>query len=211
MGIPKSIVKQRLSQPLEKVESSTRTEETEEEKSVTFKKAVKVHRIAFCKKSYTPEEIHACWWSNDEMLELTKRCAKQVQKLEKGKHLLDRKYCGRGLEGYTLSGSTHKQQNRIDAINRVLWEQDRQQIEGIVDDEAIARVYHGVSASVQLWARVIGLKDEKEAAAYCRDDEESNDETSDEEWDASMAQRSPVLAPCGNLSAQQITISARTA
>lgn len=49
------------------------------------------------------------------------------------------------------------------AYRAVLEEQNRQAAEGVFHDDAIARLYHDVSASCQIWAHVVALSDQREA------------------------------------------------
>jgi len=156
------------------IDESLRTEPTELEKIVRFSRNVRKRYTMSVAHHYTKEEMRACWFSSEECIKITKQCAKQIKIMEQGEPLLQKKYCERGLEGHTRLGSKLKYMNRTETINRVLEEQDRQRIEGVVDDEALARACRSVTASSQLWARSIGLRDQREAEACSLDYDEPN-------------------------------------
>ena len=118
---------------------------------------------------YTPEELAAAFFTDDDYERITKDCCKQVTKMASGKTLKDKKYSSRGLEGHTLLGSVAKCENRMLSISLVLLEQERQRANDEEDNqELIALRYYQCTSSVQLWAHNIGLRDQREAES-CED------------------------------------------
>lgn len=121
---------------------------------------------------FTIEELEVTWWQSDEYLEISKRCSKQIHKMDRGDKLRDKKYCARGLEQHTRLGSAMKSKIRSASIDAVLHEQSRQFCEKITDDETISAIYHDVTSSSQMWASAIGLQDQKTAEMVEDDYEE---------------------------------------
>lgn len=108
---------------------------------------------------YTPAEISAAWYSDEEMEEITRRCHKVLRKMEQGK---SNKYNTRGLERHSTIGYICKDKVRSAAVAAVLEEQERQLMKGgTIDYQAIADAYHRVSSSCQMWARVMGNRDQQ--------------------------------------------------
>jgi len=120
-------------------------------------------RLTISRHDMSPEECNATWYSQEEYTEITESCCKQINKLNRGELLKGKKYCARGLEAHTNTRSLAKSMNRSSAYQAVLNEQDRQMKDGILQEEALARVYHAASSSSQLWANVVGLEDQREA------------------------------------------------
>jgi hypothetical protein len=196
--IASSIIKSLPKRPMElsrrssdRISASARTEGTDIEKFVSFANhASVVYTIA--RGNYSPKEIKATWYSTEENLNIGKQCSKQILKMDRGETLKDIKYCARGLEGHTRTGFTMKIQNRALSINSVLAEQHQVQLlEGFRDDEAIARVYHQAAASCQIWACVVGLRDQRVAENYL-----------DEAFEVQVKQTSQEcepIAPCAGI------------
>ena len=120
-------------------------------------------RLTISRNDISPEECSATWYSQEEYTEITGSCVKQINKLNRGELLKGKKYCARGLEGHTNTRALAKSMNRSSAYQAVLEEQDRQMRDGVVQDEALSRVYHAASSGSQLWANVVGLEDQREA------------------------------------------------
>lgn len=123
---------------------------------------------------FTPSEIAASWFNEEEMEQITKRCYKILRRMEGGND--SRKYCMRGLEGHTSVGHIIKKKNRTAAMAAVLTVQAEQWDEQKFDDQAIADAYQRTSSSCQLWAQVIGKRDEESAEAIHYPNEESDEE-----------------------------------
>jgi len=153
-------------------EVSARTQATEPFKTVSFDDNVTTRFVLSLSGGYSRDEIEACWFSSDECMKIAKQCAKQIRRLDRGQQLRDKKYCERGLEGHTNTGYALKVLTRSESIKKVLEEQERQQKEGVFDDDALARAYRDVTSSAQLWARSLALRDEREAEACSLDYEE---------------------------------------
>ena len=131
-------------------------------KTVSFSSRMKVRGIPRA-SSYTEEEHKASWYQEDEFYQMRMACVKQIDKINKGMVLKDKKYCSRGLEGHTRLLEISKRQNRRAGFDAVINEQREQRHLGFVDDEAIARKYSDVTSSCQLWARKMALQDQQRA------------------------------------------------
>jgi hypothetical protein len=113
------------------------------------------------RKELRPEEVRAAWYSAEEYSSIKDACLKQVNKIDQGKTLKDKKYCARGLEGHTRLGRITRSQNRSLSIDVVLDEQAILQIdEGFVGEMTLAQVYQNTTSSCQVSAIAMGLLDQ---------------------------------------------------
>lgn len=151
--------------------SSTKTETTKEMKSVEFADNVAIRSVP-TRHEYTPEEKRACWFSEEEYSQISQSCLKQIRRMELGEAFKGKKYCGRGLEQHMRIGSTIRKRNRSEAVAVVLDEKERQNRAGLCNDESIARLYKGISSSSQLWANLMGKRDQRAAEELYTDDDE---------------------------------------
>jgi hypothetical protein len=147
------------------------TDSTEMEKSVSFATHDTVHHT-IARQDFSSEELKAAWFSEEEFLQILDQCNKQIHKMDQGKILKDKKYCARGLEALTRTGSITRSKSRAQSIRAVLEEQDALTSQGVlVDEDAIGFVYHDVTSSCQMWASVIGYRDQQAAERYMDDEE----------------------------------------
>ena len=147
-------------------QNSTKTEATEVEKYLSFDDNVRVcYTIA--RSDFSLEETTATWYTTEEYMRISEQCSRQIYKMDEGKVLKGRKYCSRGLE--TRRGRAIKIQNRSSSIETVLMEQEKQSDEGTYDGVVISRVYRGVTSSCQLWANIVGVRDQRVAEDYLDD------------------------------------------
>mmetsp|Transcript_45733 Transcript_45733/g.110836 ORF Transcript_45733/g.110836 Transcript_45733/m.110836 type:complete len:184 (+) Transcript_45733:82-633(+) len=143
---------------------------------VTINPNVEVHEISSI-YDYTASEISASWYNEEEMDRITQRCFKILQKTDSGSSKNSKKYCVRGLESHTTLGSISKRNNREAAYTAVLEEQERQwNANDETDVQAISDAYRCTTSSCQLWAQVVGNRDQQEVEAYLYDDDEEEDE-----------------------------------
>lgn len=145
--------------------TTSATEEIEALNYVSFAPKASA-RSTLSRDSYTKAERNACWFTEEEFSRMKKGSMALVAKMDSGSPIV-KKYCTRGLEKYTRILSCQRLKNRFDSINAVLDEQEMIYLEGHSgDDERIATVYSSRTAGSQLWANVMGLKDQKEAEKY---------------------------------------------
>ncbi len=131
-------------------------------KRVSFLTKVKV-RFTLCRSDISSEELNAAWYSPVEFDAITNACRRRIRLITDGPVLLDNKVCVRGLESHTPLCSLAKSKTRSSSIQAVMTEQYRQIDMGIIDAEAIRKVYYRRVASCQLWARVVALQDQRVA------------------------------------------------
>jgi hypothetical protein len=149
---------------------STLTEATVFEKSVAFATHATVrHTIA--RQDLSSEELKATWFSEEEYFQISKQCSKQIHKMDRGETLKDKKYCARGLETCTRMGTITKSKSRAESTRAVLQEQDVQIREGVLEEDTIGIVYQDVTSSCQIWANVVGYRDQHSAEIYMDDEE----------------------------------------
>lgn len=134
-------------------------------KQVSFQDRDEILGIIGSRQDMSLEERNQIWYSREEYDQILQACSKQINMLDRGKPLKDRKFCARGLESHTRVQAGTKSMNRCLAYQAVLCEQDLQIRAGVVvlDDEKIAQLYNATSYSNQLWAHAVGLADQREA------------------------------------------------
>lgn len=139
---------------------------------VTINTTVEVHKILSI-YDYTASEISASWYDEQDMDKISQRCFKILQKYESG--VSNKKYCIRGLEGHSRLAFISKQNNRTDAYSAVFEEQQRQYQNEETDIQAISDVYKRSTLSSQMWAQVVGARDERAVEAYLYEVEDEED------------------------------------
>ena len=77
-------------------------------------------------------------------------------------------HTSRGLEYRTQEGAWARHENKRDAYNAVLDEQDRQWQKDVDDFDEISRIYQTHSKKCAEAAHLRALQDEKEAKEYCK-------------------------------------------
>ena len=148
------------------------------EKRVSFAAKVCVRKIPTL-AHYTEQEKNDAWFTEEEYAKISNDCIKQIKRLDSGETFRGKKYCARGIEHHTRIGSIVRMKNRSVSIDAVLEEQDRQHAESEqYNDRKLSNAYRRCTASSQLWAQTIGLRDQKEAeaATFDDDDEEQHDD-----------------------------------
>ena len=87
-------------------DSTTPTEKTKIEKFVSFANHATA-RYTIALSDYSPEEIEATWYTEDESQERRKECIKQIRRLESGRTLKDKKYCATQIGRAHVLNSSH--------------------------------------------------------------------------------------------------------
>ena len=143
-------------------------------RKVTFNQTVAVRRTLSI-YDYTTSEIAATWYDENEREKIFKRCRKTLRKIESGKSKSGKQYCVRGLEGHTTQGSILKKSNRSAAYISVLEKQDRCRNEAReIRVQAISDAYRRTSSSCQMWAQVVGNRDQQAVEEYLYEDNEDD-------------------------------------
>jgi hypothetical protein len=140
-------------------------------KCVSFAPTIKVRPIVSL-SAYTEYEKTTVWYSVEESEKIQVSASKLIMFMESGQaSQRNKKYCTRGLEGYTQNGYKKKMMNRFATVTLVLDEQDRQKNEyGAVDYDLIASAYHQAASGCQRWAYLVGFRDWKVASACYSED-----------------------------------------
>jgi len=137
------------------------------QRRVSFARKAKV-KPTISIKDMTDSERHQSWLQDHEQASIRKHCQKLIAKVERfGSKLGNgRRLCIRGLESQMGDGLRRKQHNRFLSTDEVLYEQERQHIEGYYDDEAIANIYKEISGECQIEAELSAALDRKEIEHY---------------------------------------------
>jgi len=114
---------------------------------------------------YTDEEIAAVWFDPHEYAMMKNEYKDTVFLMECGQVLDEVEHTGRGLEYRTQDGAWARYENKRDAYNAVLDEQDIQWKEDYDDDEALRRVYLNHSTKCSEAAHKLAMRDARDAEA----------------------------------------------
>lgn len=142
-------------------------------KTVTFHPEVSCFEIMSL-YDYTDNEVSAAWYNDEEMCRITNRCVRLIQRMDAGQA---EKYCTRGLESHATLGCISKRKNRTLSLATVLVEQSIQLDEGKINQNTIAAAYRKTTSSCQMWAQVMGKRDELAAQAIYFEDDLRREET----------------------------------
>ncbi|KAL3939763.1 MAG: hypothetical protein SGBAC_005566 [Bacillariaceae sp.] len=154
--------------------------QAQSEMSTSSKKRVTISQRATVVETlslydYSAREIAASWYDDEEMDRITQRCFIVLKRMECGTEN-GQKYCTRGLEGHAAVASISKKKNRSTAVAAVLDEQARQWHEETMDVQSISDAYRRTTSSCQMWAHVVGNRDQKDVEAFLYEDEEKDEE-----------------------------------
>jgi len=115
------------------------------------------------------ETIARIWYDSEEYAEIKSSYQMTIFHMEKGEFQEDDEHTSRGLEYRTQDGAWARYENKRDAYNAVLDEQDRQWKVDQDDHQAIGRVYLEHSTKCAIAAAERGAQDHKEAKEICKD------------------------------------------
>jgi hypothetical protein len=111
----------------------------------------------------TDDEVDKIWYNPDEYAEIKSAYQMTVFMMESGEKMDPEEHSSRGLEYRTQDGAWARYENKRDACNAVLDEQDRQWQAEADDYEELSRTYLEHSTKCGKAAADRGKKDEKEA------------------------------------------------
>lgn len=115
---------------------------------------------------FTDEEVADIWFAPDEYADMKNEYKETVFLIEMGKALDEAEHhTARGLEYRTQEGAWARYENKRDAYNAVLDEQDNQWKEDCDDEEALRRVYLEHSTKCAANAAKLAQEDAREAQA----------------------------------------------
>jgi hypothetical protein len=112
---------------------------------------------------FSDEEVRAIWYDANEYAEIKNNYKATIFMMECGKQLHEHEHTSRGLEYRTQEGAWARYENKRDAYNAVLDEQDLQWKEDTDDWDALSRAYLEHSSKCAKAAFEIGLQDAEEA------------------------------------------------
>eukprot|EP00540_Astrosyne_radiata_P018581 CAMPEP_0116860966 /NCGR_PEP_ID=MMETSP0418-20121206/22745_1 /TAXON_ID=1158023 /ORGANISM="Astrosyne radiata, Strain 13vi08-1A" /LENGTH=168 /DNA_ID=CAMNT_0004495505 /DNA_START=56 /DNA_END=562 /DNA_ORIENTATION=+ len=118
--------------------------------------------------------LHANDYSDEEynFKQMRKQFVETVTKVADGSYEGDNEdQCARGLEYRSREGALKRKENKLQGLQAVLEEQDRQYAESIEDDEALRYVYVANTRHCADEARRLGMHDAEEAAIILKRNE----------------------------------------
>ena len=117
---------------------------------------------------YDIDERYACWYQHEEYEDIHCDCRLQLYNDDDDDHQEEEDEQElRGLEMQSRIGQETKLLNRLDASDIVFGLQEEGWSEKIIAEE-----YAAVSSSCQLWAYIVGMKDERDAMLLQDDDDD---------------------------------------
>lgn len=126
---------------------------------------------------YSDEEIAAVWFEASEYANMKNEYKDTVFLMECGQVLDEIEHTKRGLEYRTQEGAWARYENKRDAYNAVLDEQDIQWKEDYDDDEALRRVYLKHSTKCGIAAHKLAMQDASDAEAIFAEASEGSSTT----------------------------------
>ena len=117
----------------------------------------------------TDEQVSQIWFQSEEYAEIKSGYQLIIFRMESGEFVEDDEHTARGLEYRTQQGGWSRYENKRDAYNAVLDEQDRQWKNERDDHDEIGRLYLEHSAKCAKAAAARGAQDAKEAKEICKD------------------------------------------
>jgi hypothetical protein len=127
-------------------------------KSVSFSESARMKKHIHI-NNFTQEEIDACWFPEAERSQSRQEIDYTIELMTRGEDIDASKYCTRGLECRTPQGAATKNQNKVDAWDTVMDEQDRQFSIGIIDIDSLSMAYIQSSRSCQVSAAAMASLD----------------------------------------------------
>ena len=137
--------------------STNMTINDNEKKTVVFATYSSQYSIIHI-NDYTDDEISSTWYTSEELKQIKAQAKSTINKVIKGIPIEPTKDCIQGLETYTTEGQRVKYQQRLDAMDAVLDEQEIQREEGYTNVDAIADSYYSVTYYSQVAAHGRGLQ-----------------------------------------------------
>jgi hypothetical protein len=132
-------------------------------RQVKFFKKVRVHETIHI-HDYSDDEFERSWYTKIELKEIKLDVYRTVCLMKTGElEVDDDSECSRGLESRIGEIAIRRKKIISCAIWVVLWEQEQQSAQKIIDSLAIAKVYAPTSKLSAIMAHNIGLRDESES------------------------------------------------
>lgn len=134
--------------------------------SVDFAGGERLHKVVEY-EGVDEEERGEVWYQREEYDIIKSRNSLIVKMMKAGSFEESEEHTFRGLEHKLKEGFKIRRNNKFNALNAVLEEQDRQYDRGQVDQEVIAKAYRRVSLNAKESAFVLATCDAQES--YCYD------------------------------------------
>lgn len=141
-------------------------------KSLAFSAENEVFEIPHI-NDFTDDDIAATWYDAEDYAEIKADYQCVIFMMESGERISD-EHTTRGLEYRTQQGAWDRYENKRDAYNAVLDEQDRHWKKDIDDPEAIRRVYVEQVAKCQRAAEARAAQDAEDARQIMKDGEKKS-------------------------------------
>ena len=133
-------------------------------KEVSFDPYIRIRLVAH-HREISDEQQKQLWYTTTDFEKIRHEIRLTLRLAKAGVLAIDK--CDdlslRGLENTTQSGYTHCKTNRLMATEAVLYEQERQEFDGIHSPERMAKVYFDAASHCRRAARCVGMRDAQDA------------------------------------------------
>ena len=137
-----------------------------ERRRVHFKETVSVRPITHV-DNIPADEVAAVWFCKKDFEDMKKSFATTLRLMAYGEFKADDEdHCARGLEFRTRAGALARRENKWNALNAVLDEQDRQRELGISNDKLLSQIYITENRLCRQSALDLARSDEEEAREF---------------------------------------------
>lgn len=140
-------------------------------KSLRWADKHEVHKIHHI-DDMSDEQVAATWYGSKEYSEIKSAYQMTIFMMESGETITGDEHTSRGLEYRTQEGAWARYENKRDAYNAVLDEQDRQWKVDKDDHEKIRQIYLKHSTKCANAAVVRALQDERDIKQYLTEEKE---------------------------------------
>lgn len=162
------------------VKGAFKTIHSKPRRRVHFKESVSVRPITHV-NNMSDDDIRNGWFTKGEFVQMKRSMAVTVKMLSAGIYQGDDdEHCARGLEYRTRVGNNKRKENKVNALDAVLDEQDRQHACGVLDDEGLRQVFLNTNLHCRLAALEKGVQDQEVARFLQLDSQDDEDDLVDE-------------------------------
>jgi hypothetical protein len=138
---------------------------------ICFKEEMNKTRLIPHLDELEESEIYAIWYEKQDYDVMKQSFIPTIRKMMKGDRIEEtNEETVRGLEFRTRPGAIRRQHNKLQALHAVLDEQERQKMNGHLNDDQLADVYRSCASHCAEAAYLLALQDETFAKEYAVED-----------------------------------------
>mmetsp|Transcript_13691 Transcript_13691/g.20185 ORF Transcript_13691/g.20185 Transcript_13691/m.20185 type:complete len:171 (+) Transcript_13691:221-733(+) len=127
---------------------------------ISFSKEVRVHEVLHV-DDMTDDEVTATWYERQEMIDIKMTMFRELSDMLKGR-VNEEEFTFRGLEYRIKEGNDKRRENKFNAIDAILDEQEHQFNDGVDNPEKISECYQKQTKQCKIDAQSLAKNDERE-------------------------------------------------